>query len=261
MRDRYFSEHEVQHASPTPWKVFELRRFNLKDIVRRFSSQVLLLTIITIATGCATSEPDPYESINRRLYAFNSAADSAVLKPVAQGYTVVVPSFARTGVSNVFDNLRDPWISVNQLLQGKAPLFANDLSRFFVNTTAGVLGLFDVASKWGLEKHDEDFGQTLGVWGFEPGPYLMVPFWGPSSFRDGIGDIVGAYTFPPFYLENTTARDLTVALWIIKSRADYLEAESLIRGDRYLFIRDAFLQNREFLVRDGAIDDPFLEDF
>ena len=208
----------------------------------------------------AANGTDPWEPMNRTIMGFNDAADGAILKPIARGYTAVFPKPVRTGVTNFFANLREPWISLNQLLQGKPREFASDLGRFGVNTTLGLVGLFDVASGMGLEKHNEDFGQTLGVWGIGPGPYLVVPLWGPSSVRDGVGDIAGIWGFLPFYLDNTTARDILSALWIVKTRADYLEAEKLVQGDRYLFIRDAYLQNREYNVRDGLLDDPFLSD-
>ena len=213
---------------------------------------------LAISSGCATTD-DPFEPFNRGVMTFNDAADGAVLKPIARGYRTFLPGFAQVGISNFYGNLQEPWTSVNQLLQGKPRFFVGDLGRFAVNTTVGIAGLFDVATSMGLEKHNEDFGQTLGVWGVPPGPFLMVPFWGPSTVRDGIGDVAGIWGWPPFYIDNSRARDLTYAMWIIKTRADYLEAEGLIRGDRYLFIRDAFLQNREYQINDGPIfDDPFL---
>ncbi|MEQ8265377.1 VacJ family lipoprotein [Pseudohaliea sp.] len=229
--------------------------FGLSAVIRCFALGVLLLL-----AGCATSG-DPYEPFNRGVLKFNDAADSAVLKPIAGGYRAVVPAFAQAGLSNFLGNLQEPWTSVNQLLQGKPGLFASDLARFVVNTTVGVAGLFDVATAAGLEKHREDFGQTLAVWGVPPGPFLMVPFWGPSTARDGIGDIAGIYGWPPSYFDSRAARNVTAALWIIKTRSDYLGAERLLQGDRYLFLRDAFLQNRAYRINDGQIvDDPFLSE-
>ncbi len=216
--------------------------------------------VLLAGPALAANGPDPWEPMNRKIMGFNDAADGAILKPIARGYAAVIPEPLRIGVTNFFANLRDPWISLNQLLQGKPGAFANDLGRFGVNSTLGLVGLFDVASDMGLEKHNEDFGQTLGVWGVGAGLYLVVPLWGPSSVRDGVGDIAGIWGFLPFYLDNTTARDILSALWIVKTRADYLEAEKLVQGDRYLFIRDAYLQNREYNVRDGMLDDPFLSD-
>ena len=130
-----------------------------------------------------------------------------------------------------------------------------------VNTTLGILGFFDVATKFGLEQHDEDFGQTLAVWGFDSGAYFVVPLWGPATTRSGVGDIASFYTHPIQFIEDEYVRYGLFIGWAIQTRASLLEAEELITGDRYLFIRDAFLQRREFLVNDGVIeDDPFLDD-
>lgn len=222
----------------------------------RFTRVFLAGTLTLLLGACATSG-DPYEPVNRRILAVNDVADRALLKPLAAGYRTLAPRSVRRGATNFFGNLSDPWTALNQLLQGKPGAFVNDLGRFGINTTLGLAGLLDVASRLGLDKHDEDFGQTLGVWGFGPGPYIVVPFWGPSTLRDGLGDLADAQGFLPFHLDNTTARDASTALWVIKTRADYLGAEQFIQGDRYLFIRDAFLQNREYEVGDGLVEDSF----
>tara|TARA_R110000822_G_scaffold12845_19_gene46229 strand:+ start:3363 stop:4118 length:756 start_codon:yes stop_codon:yes gene_type:complete len=213
--------------------------------------------------GCAQVETrqDPLEPFNRQMFAFNDAVDRAILKPVAKGYVKVLPAPVRTGVSNVFSNLRTPTTIINQFLQGKPVEGLRDITRFLVNSTVGILGIFDVASRSGLEKDVEDFGQTLAVWGVPAGPYLVVPFFGPSGFRDGAGDIAGLYTYPPTYADDEWVYAL-FAIDFIQQRAQLLDAEKLISGDRYLFIRDAYLQRREALVRDGEADesDPFLDD-
>ncbi|MFN2327908.1 MAG: VacJ family lipoprotein [Chromatocurvus sp.] len=214
-------------------------------------------------SGCAQTErrQDPFETFNRRMFAFNDFVDGAVLKPLAQGYVKILPAPVRTGVGNVFANLRTPTTVINQFLQGKPDEGMRDIARFVVNSTFGVLGIFDVASRSGLDQDAEDFGQTLAVWGVPSGPYLVVPFIGPSGFRDGAGDIAGLYSYPPTYAED---KFLYAAFTtdFIHQRAKLLSAEKLVGGDRYLFIRDAYLQRRAALVRDGEADesDPFLDD-
>jgi phospholipid-binding lipoprotein MlaA len=208
----------------------------------------------------ATEVRDPLEPINRKIFAFNREVDRLVLEPVARGYVRVLPDFVRTGISNFFDNLLYPTVFVNQFLQGKFQLAVQDFGRFAINTTMGIGGLFDVASEVGLPEHDEDFGQTFGVWGITPGPYLVVPLWGPSTLRDGIGEVAGLYTNPMFYLEDDTTRYVAFGLSLIDTRAELLGAEELLSGDEYLFMRDAYLQQRAFLVNDGEqTDDPFLD--
>jgi phospholipid-binding lipoprotein MlaA len=225
-------------------------------MITAFAKTLFAGTLALLLSACATGS-DPYEPVNRRVMAVNDVADRALLKPLAMGYRTLAPGRIRRGVTHFFGNLGDPWTAVNQLLQGKPRLFVNDISRFAINTTLGAGGLLDVASRMGLDRHNEDFGQTLGVWGFGPGPYIVVPFWGPSTIRDGVGDLADVQGFLPFHLENRTARDASTALWTIKTRADYLGAEQFIQGDRYLFIRDAFLQNRRYEITDGLVEDSF----
>ena len=218
------------------------------------------LLCICLVAGCAMQGTDPFEKANRKVQTFNDTADRFVLKPITRGYKAVVPDVVERGVDNVFSNLADPFVALNQLLQGKPGRSLSDSGRFLVNSTLGIVGIFDVATTLGLAKHQEDFGQTLGVWGVGRGPYIVLPFWGPSNPRDGFGDLVGAYGYLPNYLEDTGARNASFALWIINQRAQLLEAERLITGDRYLFIRDAYLQRRDYLKKDGIVADPFLED-
>ena len=234
----------------------------LRDFHKQRSTLVIFLCGILLS-GCAQTErrQDPFEPFNRQMFAFNETIDGAVLKPLAKGYVKVLPAPVRTGVGNVFANLWTPTTIVNQFLQGKPDEGMRDIARFLVNSTVGVLGIFDIASRSGLEEDVEDFGQTLAVWGVPSGPYLVVPFIGPSGFRDGAGDIAGLYTYPPTYAEDEL-RYAAFATEFIHQRAQLLSAEKLVGGDRYLFIRDAYLQRRADLVRDGEAgdSDPFLDD-
>lgn len=225
---------------------------------------LLALLAAAVVSGCATtgSEPrDPWEGFNRKTFAFNDALDRAVMKPVAEGYQKAVPGFAREGVNNFFDNLEDVGTSLNNFLQGKAREGANDAGRFIVNTVFGVFGLWDVATPMGLEKHNEDFGQTLGWWGVPSGPYLVLPFLGPSTLRDGAARPVD----PSYYYNEWVDPDgLYWGLWgleKVRTRANLLQAERVVDEaalDRYTFIREAWLQRRRHQVYDG--NPPRLKD-
>ena len=214
------------------------------------------LAFLLVLSGCATTadNPDPWEGLNRKTYAFNDAVDKAVLKPVAQGYQKVVPGPAREGVSNFFTNLEDVGTSLNNILQGKMREGLNDAGRVVVNSIFGVFGLWDVATPLGLEKHYEDFGQTLGWWGVESGPYLVIPLLGPSTARDGPAKLVDPQWYWPRLLDNDT---LYWSLWgldKVRTRASLLQSESVLEAaalDRYTFIRDAWLQRRRNQVYDG----------
>lgn len=228
-----------------------------------------LLLLLTLAfspflTGCATTpaNPDPWEGLNRKTFAFNEVVDKAVLKPLAKGYTAITPAPVEKGVSNVLDNLFYPTVIVNQLLQGKATNAIKDTTRFLVNSTVGLLGIFDVASKAGLPAHREDFGQTLAVWGITNSPYLVLPILGPSTARDGVGRVADTFTNPIFYVNDTATRYALVAMATVDTRARQLKAESIISGDKYLFLRDAYLQRRHYQINDGRVEeqDPFLAD-
>jgi phospholipid-binding lipoprotein MlaA len=209
-------------------------------------------------------DPDPWVGMNRKLWAFNEGLDNAILTPIARGYTTIMPDLLEEGVSNFFDNLQVPGTALNQLLQAKPGQMASDIGRFVFNSTFGVLGLFDVASRLGLPQHDEDFGQTLAVWGIPQGPYFMIPIRGPSTVTHAGGMLVDAFTNPIRYIRNVPARNGTYALYFLDLRKRLLSAEVLVSGDEYLFIRDAYLQRRDYLIRDGAFEeDPFMdfEDF
>lgn len=208
---------------------------------------------------------DPWEGFNRGVYGFNDVTDRILLKPVARGYKAVMPTFARRGVSNFFSNLVTPRSSLNNFLQGKPGRGFSDLGRFLMNSTIGLGGLFDVASKAGLEPTDEDFGQTFAVWGAGDGPYVVLPFLGPRTFRDVVAMPFDFLADPLYHYDETSVKDKLRALQIINLRARLLAAEGLLEEsqDRYITIRESYLQNREYEIYDGdpPMDDDFYDDF
>ena len=216
------------------------------------------LAVLTAATlsACATSSnpKDPYEGFNRAMFKFNDTLDKAALKPAATAYKKVLPSFVQTGVGNFFANLGDVWTAANNLLQGKGADGMSDVTRVAVNSTVGIVGLFDVASKAGLPKHNEDFGQTLGVWGLNSGPYLMLPLLGPSTVRDTAALPLDFLGDPWYYKRPVYLRNIGTATRVIDKRAALLDASNLMEDaalDRYEFVRDGFLQQRESRIHDG----------
>lgn len=214
-----------------------------------------------LSAGCATQgnakrDPrDPLESLNRATFKFNDALDRAVLKPTAKGYKKVTPQFVQTGVSNFFDNLGQPTIIVSDLLQAKFKPALSDTGRFLMNTTLGVGGLFDPATAAGLDKNDEDLGQAFGKWGIPTGPYLMVPFLGPTDLRDGVGQVGEIWTNPNNYVERDAWRYSIYGVGALNTRASLLDTEETLSKtfDKYAFIRNSYLQRREYLVTDGAV--------
>jgi len=206
--------------------------------------------------GCASTGNlrDPLEPINRGIYQFNDGVDRALIKPAAEFYRFAIPPFMRTGVRNFFSNLNDVIVALNNLLQGKLTMAASDVGRILLNSTVGLLGLFDAATEVGLEKHNEDFGQTLGYWGIGDGPYLVLPLLGPSSARDAVGWFGDYYAWPISYLEPDRHRNILIAARFVTARADLLEASRILETaalDPYEFVRDAYLQRRRNLVYDG----------
>ncbi len=199
---------------------------------------------------------DPLEPVNRAVYVFNDKLDRYVLKPVATGYRAVIPAPVRTGVSNFFRNLREPAVLVNDVLQGKFKDAASDLGRFLTNSTLGVFGLVDVASHFGLDRHNEDFGQTLAVWGVGGGPYLVLPLLGPSNIRDGIGLYSDQQLYPPAYMEEQSTAWKLYLIDAIDTRARLLDAGDILEQaagqDPYIFVREAYRQRRRSLIEDGA---------
>lgn len=229
----------------------------LIKIVRK----LVLLLCLPLLTACATLDgppdpDDPFESYNRGMYRFNDAVDRNVIKPVAEGYVKVTPGFLRTGVSNFFSNLDDVLVIINDVLQLKLAQAASDISRLLVNSTVGLFGLVDVATPIGLEKHNEDFGQTLGYWGVGSGPFVVLPFFGPSSPRDGLGLYLETTEFDLVdrHVDDNRDRNLLTATRIVNTRARLLSAGRILDTaalDPYAFMRDAYLQRRRNLVYDG----------
>ena len=227
----------------------------------RLPSRLLPVLLLLLTAGCASPYQDRFEPVNREVRAFNDAVDGAVTKPLAQGYAAVLPDVVRTGVSNFYTNLRYPTVPLHQLLQGKPRLALEDTGRFLINSTVGLAGILDPATQMGLVRHREDFGQTFGVWGFPMGDYIVLPIWGGGTTRDLVGDALGAFLYAPRYMGEAEHRVAVIALDVINVRAQVLGQEDLIRGDRYIFLRDSWLQRREYLTKDGEVEDPFLDDF
>lgn len=219
---------------------------------------------VVLGAGCAHSPPgdpqDPLEPVNRQIYRFNDTLDRYAARPVAKAYRDYTPSPVRRGVGNFFSNVRYPITIVNSYLQGKFHDGTSDLARFVVNTTVGFVGLVDVATPLGLEEHDEDFGQTLGVWGLGQGVYLMLPVLGPSTGRDLAGDGVDQFTNPLNLVDDTATRFALQAAYLIDLRAGFLGFDRSVRNafDPYIFVRTAYLENRLGEVHDG---DPPRETF
>lgn len=200
---------------------------------------------------------DPYESYNRKVFAFNETLDNILLKPTAKAYRAVTPDNIEYGVTNFFENLEDAPNTFYNVLQGKFKKAGNDGSRFLINSTFGILGLFDVASKWGLERNlNEDLGQTLVHWGVPDGPYLMWPIIGPSTVTDTAGLVGDLGTSPKAYFGNSAVEWSLRGLEIVDTRARYLNSDFVQTNDTYLLVRDAFLQRREYKLNDGVIIQP-----
>ena len=205
----------------------------------------------------AASEDDPWEGVNRPIFEFNDFVDTYALKPLAQGYQFVTPEFLEDGIHNMFRNVGDVTNLANNILQVKPHAAGIDTARLLFNTTFGLLGFFDVGTHMGLHRNDEDFGQTLGYWGVGSGPYVMLPLLGPSTLRDAPSKYVDGYTGPYRYIHDVPVRNSNFGLNIVDTRASLLSSEKLITGDKYTFIRNAYLQNREFKVKDGQVEDDF----
>ena len=240
------------------------------------TKQFLCLCIVILLSGCAVQQKnfsdssdiaDPWEGYNRPVFAFNEGVDKVVLKPVSTVYVNVLPSFVRDRIGSFFSNIEDVPIAANNFLQGNAQAGVSDLSRVLVNSTIGIAGLFDVASTVdGLEKHDEDFGQTLAVWGVESGPYVMIPFLGPSTARDFPSSIVDMFMDPLTYAEDNAWRNGLMITNIIDTRAQFIPVEDSIKAmspDYYVALRDFYLKRRQNLIKnnegDGDSDELYQE--
>ena len=244
------------------------------------ADQILLVIVASMILGaCAGPESvakgkdtsalfvaDPWESLNRGIDAANRGLDSVTLKPAARGYQQILPAFVRRGMTNFFSNLRTPLTIINQILQGKGRAAFSDTGRLLLNSTVGIGGLFDPATSAGLEKHSEDFGQTLATWGVPDGPFVMIPLLGPSTLRDALAIPLNFFADPLLHYENTSVRDKLWALQVLGMRAGLLSVENMISDsyDPYVTVRDAYLQNRRYLIYDGdppELEDEFLDEF
>ena len=220
---------------------------------------LLALAALLLASGCVSvpgppNPRDPLESYNRTVYKFNDAADKAVLKPVAEGYQAITPNFMQMGIANFFENLYDIRNGLNNILQGKVTDGLSDLGRFGFNSVVGIFGLWDVATPLGLEKHDEDFGQTLGVWGVPAGPFFMIPLLGPSTIRDAPARYIDPQYAYFRAVDQVWVRNVMYGLDVVRTRAGLLKAGKILDEaalDPYSFLRDAYMQRRQNQVYDG----------
>jgi len=224
---------------------------------------ILIIFTLILLSGCSyqnelTNDPkDPLENRNRSIYAFNENMDEAILEPAADGYNYITPNFLQRGFNNFFGNVNYPITIINQLLQGNLEELLQDTLRFTINTTIGVFGLFDPASSIGLPEHDEDFGQTLAVWGVQEGPYLMLPFFGPKTLRSLAGDFTDVLFNPLLNIDDTNLKIKTNLINILQDRSDLstLEEELDNSFDSYQFIKDSYIQNRNYKINNGDITD------
>jgi phospholipid-binding lipoprotein MlaA len=230
--------------------------------VPRLAVVVLLLSALSLAAAprgaSARSNVDPLEPLNRVVFSVNDAFDKVALKPIARGYDFVMPAPAQRSVANFFANLYDITSTLNAVLQWRWEGAVQSGGRVLVNSTFGLVGLFDVASELGISNYRTDFGQTLALWGVPEGPYLMLPLFGPRTVRSGIGTLVDTFTLSvPPQLDNRSLRNSIWGLELVHGRARLLDTDTLMTGDRYIFVRDAYLQQRSILVNDGEVIDGF----
>jgi phospholipid-binding lipoprotein MlaA len=215
---------------------------------------VAALALVLAGCAAAPSRVDPLEPMNRALFEVNDVAEKVVIKPVVTVYQAVLPQFVRTGIANVFGNIDDLFSAVNGLLQGKLDKAGNDLGRVMVNSTFGLGGLIDVASDAGIERGNEDFGQTFGYWGLGQGPYLFIPFFGPTTVRDGTGFLVRIAAGPVGFIPDVPVRNSLYGVGYVDLQSHASEAKSVAETaalDRYRFIRNGYLQKRRYDVHDG----------
>tara|TARA_R110002073_G_scaffold238069_2_gene399128 strand:+ start:1480 stop:2199 length:720 start_codon:yes stop_codon:yes gene_type:complete len=217
----------------------------------------LLLACLSAISPAHAQTNDPWRKTNERIFRLNDYFDQLIVRPVASTYNLFIPRIARQGIGNFFSNIDDINVFVNDLLQFKLDAAANDSGRFLVNSTLGLGGILDIASGFGMQKNEEDFGQTLGSWGVGAGPYVMLPVFGASNVRDSFGLVLDTLFNPIQYHEDEEFR---LTLFLVKetdSRSRLLALDELITGDRYLFVREAYVQRREYLVTDGQVEDEF----
>ena len=232
------------------------------------NAKSILLILLLVTTGCATKSSmsadfnpdDPYEKSNRKVFEFNNKIDKLFLRPVTDFYDKATPEFAQTSITNFFANLDDIRISINNLLQGNVVESMSDITRFFINSIFGLGGFFDVASEMGLEKHSEDLGQTLGKWGAKPGPYLMLPFLGPSTTRDAFTFVGDTALAPALSLDDNAARVGLISLDLINTYSAFTGIADIESKDQYAFLRDAYLERRKYEINDGLSEEDLSND-
>ena len=223
--------------------------------------KIFIASLLLLATSIKSDQVnDPFEEFNRKTFEFNENLDEKILRPVAKFYSNFPPK-VKIGVTNFFNNLEDVETSVNQALQGNPKKSINDLTRFLINSTIGLAGFIDVASKIGLERHEEDFGQTLGVWGVGTGPYIMLPGLGPSTLRDTLSRPVSSFSSITFHMTDADVNIALKTIDAIETRERLLDVESLLSGDKYSFVKDAYIQSIAYEVKDGInVEDDFVDD-
>ena len=222
--------------------------------------RILLVSFLSVSLIYAEDINDPFEDINRITFKFNESIDNNFLKPVALTYSKT-PKPIKKGISNFFDNLEEIETSVNQILQGKPKLAINDFSRFIINSTIGLGGFLDVATKIGLTRHEEEFDQTLALWGVPSGPYIMLPGLGPSTLRDTLARPFSSFLSVTFHMTESDVNLALKGMDALETRERLLEIESLIYGDRYNFVRDSYVQYMNYEINDGVdVEDEFIDD-
>ena len=229
-------------------------------IFKNINITIILSLLFSTSLVFSDEVNDPFENLNRKTFEFNEKMDEKIAKPIAQTYSQLPPKIKK-GVSNFFDNLEEVDTFVNQLLQGKPKESINDLTRFLINTTIGLGGFIDVASKMGLERHEEDFGQTLAVWGVGQGPYIMLPILGPSTLRDTLSRPVSSFLSVTFHMTETDVNIALKGMDAIETREKLLDVEALLSGDKYAFVKDAYIQSMYYEIKDGIdVEDEFIDD-
>tara|TARA_B100000900_G_scaffold115654_1_gene97232 strand:+ start:116 stop:835 length:720 start_codon:yes stop_codon:yes gene_type:complete len=229
-------------------------------IFKNINITIILSILFSSSLVLSDEVNDPFENLNRKTFEFNEKMDEKIAKPIAQTYSQLPPKIKK-GVSNFFDNLEEVDTFVNQLLQGKPKESINDLTRFLINTTIGLGGFIDVASKMGLERHEEDFGQTLAVWGVGQGPYIMLPILGPSTLRDTLSRPVSSFLSVTFHMTETDVNIALKGMDAIETREKLLDVEALLSGDKYAFVKDAYIQSMYYEIKDGVdVEDDFIDD-
>ena len=224
-------------------------------------NKLFIIFIFLFSFKCLSEEiNDPFEDFNRKTFEFNEKLDESILKPIAKTYSKFPPKI-KIGVTNFFNNLEDVETSINQLLQGKPKKSINDITRFAINSTIGLAGFIDIASKIGLDRHEEDFGQTLAVWGIGSGPYIMLPGLGPSTLRDTLSRPVSSFSSITFHMTETDVNIALKTIDAIETRERLLDVESLLSGDKYIFVKDAYIQSIKYEIKDGIdVEDEFIDD-